>query len=371
MPNLLEYLREVKLKLVSSSCPKSLHIVMGNEACDLDSAVSSLVYAFLLHSLKVNDQINIVPILNIPRDDYELKTEVTYWLNQHSISSDHLVFRDILDSAVTCSGSVALTLVDHNVLSVQYRHLEPNVISILDHHQLERPNPQSVKDGMVIEMVGSCCTLVAEAMLNKYPSLLDDTTASLLYGTIVLDTVNLNEAAKRVTEKDVEMCRQLEKHLNSPVTCSTDIFQKLTTAKSNTAHLTSDQLLRKDVKIAENKIRVGVASIPMLAKEFLERPDVLEDMQQHSEKQHYDVLVIMGITLVGDNVRRDIAICSKDFELSMKMSQHLSSAGGGTLQLDAGTSQVEGCLAFKQGNHAASRKVVLPFVRDWLSLHNN
>lgn len=42
------------------------------------------------------------------------------------------------------------------------------------------------------------------------------------------------------------------------------MFQELTAAKADVSHLTCDQLLRKDVKVAsEGGLRVGVASVPL------------------------------------------------------------------------------------------------------------
>lgn len=38
---------------------------------------------------------------------------------------------------------------------------------------------------MVVEPVGSCCTLVAEQVMARNPALLDPVTASLLYGEYV------------------------------------------------------------------------------------------------------------------------------------------------------------------------------------------
>lgn len=80
---------------------------MGNESCDLDSAISSLVYASFLHwqhhqlKCKVCTKDNrvaskddiFVAILNVDREDYELKTEVEFCLTENKIGKDLLVFR--------------------------------------------------------------------------------------------------------------------------------------------------------------------------------------------------------------------------------------------------------------------------------------
>ncbi|KAB7497795.1 hypothetical protein Anas_09928, partial [Armadillidium nasatum] len=51
-------------------------VVMGNEACDLDSAVSSIAYAYFLQFLDKKMEFGVVyPVLNINRNDYPLRTE--------------------------------------------------------------------------------------------------------------------------------------------------------------------------------------------------------------------------------------------------------------------------------------------------------
>lgn len=369
MSKLVDYLNETKSTLVSS-CPSKLHIVLGNEACDLDSAVSALVYAFLLSSLQKGEEKKdwvVVPVLNIQQEDYPLKTEVSYWLNKHSITQEHIVFRNELDDVREKASDVELTLVDHNVQAINDKDLEPQVVSILDHHKLERPDPESVRDGIRIEMVGSCCTLVAEEILEKLPEIMDNTTASLLYGTIILDTVNLNKEAKRVTEKDIGICQRLPSHMNLKPS-NDDIFRELTAAKSNVSSLTSEQLLRKDVKVVEGQdVTVAISSVPMSVKSYLERPDVYETLKLHCANQSYAAIVIMGITIMEDSVTRDIAVFSENGELKKKVAHHLEGASDGILQLEPLDTSVECILAYNQKNHGASRKVVLPLVREWLS----
>ena len=57
-------------------------IVLGNEACDLDSAVCALVFAhFLKHQNKHAASI-YMPVLNIAKEDFALKTEVVFFLKR-------------------------------------------------------------------------------------------------------------------------------------------------------------------------------------------------------------------------------------------------------------------------------------------------
>jgi inorganic pyrophosphatase/exopolyphosphatase len=74
----------------------AVRIVMGNEACDLDSAISALVYAYLLHnemSAETREVMAVLPLLNILKKELPLKTEVTFYLQHSGIPLDHLVFQ--------------------------------------------------------------------------------------------------------------------------------------------------------------------------------------------------------------------------------------------------------------------------------------
>lgn len=72
-----------------------------------------------------------------------------------------------------------LILVDHNVLADAYSYLEPYVVEVLDHHKLERTSSCAK---LTVEPVGSCCTLIAHEMLNRFPRMLDVMQATLLLG---------------------------------------------------------------------------------------------------------------------------------------------------------------------------------------------
>ena len=79
-------------------------------------------------------------MLNIPKEDYRLRTEVTYAFSKLNITEDMLVFRDSLDlMELNEAGKLALTLVDHNVLRGEEYVMESAVTEVIDHHQRERP----------------------------------------------------------------------------------------------------------------------------------------------------------------------------------------------------------------------------------------
>lgn len=79
-----------------------LLIVLGNESCDLDSAISAIALAYfyaqspstLLPALRQHLRPDrIVPVLNVPRRLLPAKTEVAYFLRQQHIDLDSVLCR--------------------------------------------------------------------------------------------------------------------------------------------------------------------------------------------------------------------------------------------------------------------------------------
>ena len=79
-------------------------------------------------------------------------------------------------------------------------------IFLADHHKDQWPAYLKVRKN--IEPVGSCCTLVTEKLLAL--DLLDGQMVSLLLGSILLDTINLDPRAGRATDKDRNIVKQLQ-----------------------------------------------------------------------------------------------------------------------------------------------------------------
>jgi len=341
----------------------SVCVVLGNEACDLDSAVSALVYAqFLTHCKKYGADTPHIPVLNIPREDYPLKTEVVHFLAKLGISSDHIVFRnDINLLSLKMKKKLKLVLVDHNILNSLDYNLDSSVVEIIDHHQLE--HPPSDKITMVVEPVGSCCTLVSSLILKQVPDFLKADSATLLMGTIVLDVANFSISAKRATAKDSLVFEQLSAIV--PNVSSDDIYQELQTAKANIAGLQLDQLLRKDVKIIHSdSVVVAVSAMPLLACTFLEKySDISKKLHNFCIAHNYHALVVVGIHIEHqtDTVKRDILVFSANSPLKNKICQGLED-GEPSLKLTLTERQCE-LVRYHQANVTATRKAILPMLK--------
>lgn len=95
MPKIGLFVKEAKkwLKL-----KEPVIFIVGNESCDLDSAVCAVGLAYfyantnkLPASLTTDNNRRFLPLMNIDRTNLSLKTEVTYYMKKHAIDLDDLV----------------------------------------------------------------------------------------------------------------------------------------------------------------------------------------------------------------------------------------------------------------------------------------
>ncbi|CAN0258738.1 unnamed protein product [Scytosiphon promiscuus] len=166
------------------------------------------------------ESILYVPVMPIPRADLALRREVLVLFELCGVDPCAVVFEDELDlSALQSEGRLRLTLMDHNAVSGGLSELGGAVVEIIDHHADLGVHPSvrgdsrdvafDASDGSGKALVGSCCTMVAERMLDQAPGLLSSDVARLLLGVILVDTINLDADAKRATERDVAAAEQL------------------------------------------------------------------------------------------------------------------------------------------------------------------
>nr|XP_041576929.1 exopolyphosphatase PRUNE1 isoform X2 [Taeniopygia guttata] len=274
---------------------REIHVVMGNEACDLDSTVSALALAYFLAQTAPAPKAAFVPVLNIPRADLALRTETTFLLRERGIPAASLVFRDEIDlGGLHHAGLLSLTLVDHHVLPGADAALEEAVVEVVDHRPLERDRGAPCR--VTVEPVGSCATLVTERILQGPPGVLDATTATLLHGTILLDCINLSPAAGKVTPRDVACVSLLEERF--PELPARDaVFGALQAAKFDVTGLTTEQMLRKDLKVISNdEALIGISGVFEDLETFLLRPGLLQDLEAFCQARGYAGLVAMTVS---------------------------------------------------------------------------
>ncbi|GAB6019162.1 hypothetical protein CHUAL_000781 [Chamberlinius hualienensis] len=362
------YLYSTKANLARLHKGDRLHIVLGNEACDMDSVASSLIYAYFIYKTNLRPDTVVVPVLNIHQRDFQLRPDIGRFLEEINISTELLTFRNNLDLKALSSGHrITLTLVDHNILSKEDRELHDFVDEVIDHHNKEVDYNQS-KCQVTIEPVGSTCTLIAEKILRVKPELLDSKMALLLYGTILLDTCCLNPEAQRVTPKDKGMIEKLEPILEGVKRL--ELFDKLQRWRNDVSGMSMTDLLRKDVKIISNDtIRIAVASVPTLLEELFKNDRAEQGLKSFVSEMSSQVLVVMGIWIDScSEPVRQIAIYSEHLNYREQLSEVLENAStrGPSLALIPLPSTLPNVIIYNQGNTSASRKVVLPLLNTFL-----
>ncbi|XP_034251535.1 exopolyphosphatase PRUNE1 isoform X2 [Thrips palmi] len=355
-----------------------IHIILGNESCDLDSVVSALCLGLLMHSQGTRS--SCIPVLNIPREEYALKTEVTYFLSKNGISEDLLTFRDEVDlAALHAAGRLRLTLVDHHALPERDRPLyaslasvtpdEPSAVAVLDHRPRDAVAaaawPRDCE--VVINVVGSCASLVGERILALAPELFDAQVADLIRGTVLLDTACFSAQADRTTPSDTAIVSACEERGTGHASDRSATFEDIIAARKDVSELTALQILHKDMKVVRG---LPLPGMPLLVQDFLQRADAAEALAALCAKHLSDAAVVMGMSFSGEassTLRRDIAVYSAGGKEQPAKTLVEALQKDESLQLVERPCALPGVSLFDQRNTKCSRKQVLPLVQAALS----
>lgn len=287
-----EFINSLPAKLVQLKQSPELEVILvtGNESCDLDSAICALTMA---HHL--SDQAFALPMLNIPREDVSLRTEVEFCLGKTLLSK--LPTRDEIEFEKL--ENVRLVLVDHHKLIEELAFLSSKISKIIDHRQ-EDPEAVFPKNcHKNIQLVGSCATLVSEELLNH--GYRDDIGLALLRDTIIVDTVNLSPEVKKATDLDKEQLKQIEIALGMEKSIAyqsrKDRLKLIGRAKGSIEGFTTDQILRKDLKLVTfcNGIRAAVPSTLRLAYDLCQEDKQIVSIFEHfCQKYKVQLLIIVA-----------------------------------------------------------------------------
>ncbi|KAJ2800649.1 Exopolyphosphatase [Coemansia guatemalensis] len=318
-------------------------LVLGNESADLDSMVSSISLAYALSSEQEKSMSNAaIPVINTNRSDMALRPECGLLLGATLAAEggrlEDLTFIDDFDlpavvrryTVSQARGRLDVWLADHNAPSSRQAALVPFVRGIVDHHADEGRCPDAW--WRQIEPVGSCTTLVAAklralAIATSSNELIGAPLAKMLLAPILLDTSNLNPAASRATDKDIEhvswLVPQVQWAWPSASTAAVDsqseetdtdqlsslnvhsteeLYRTLDKLKGDVSHLSSNDLLRKDYKQWEVKDAsgrhwtVGISSISYRLRKWLKRDgraNIEDAVAKWIERQNLDLALVM------------------------------------------------------------------------------
>ena len=356
--NLNSYLAETKYNIAQDG-PKQ--IVIGNEAADLDSMVSSIVHAYYLVCKNRASNHYVAPVMPIPREDFKLRPEAVYVFAKAGIKLNDVLFFDEVDFPELMKGDAKLVLVDHNKLAVSLETYGDKVVGILDHHKDEELYSHApIK---VIEPVGSTATLVGEELLANSSDLIDINIAILLVGTILLDTVNLDTEAGRVTPKDVRIAAQLLKKFSIE---QSEYFENIQREKFNVTNLTTTDLLRKDYKESNfGTVSCGIASVLLSVEQWGEKDNHLcQKFAAYAKTRSLDILLAMNAYKSPD-FKRGIVLFCRDAAVHDDVITFLQQQGLELRELDMkdqATCTLGKISYFNQGNLRISRKKLQPML---------
>lgn len=358
------------------------HIVIGNPAGDADSIVSPIGWAFVESFANEACTGSLhTPVVSMLRADLEAtRPETSLLLKWASVSSEDLVYIDdrrLLEASK--KSYCRVTLVDHNrLVAPPLAGLTENVVGIQDHHVDELQHVNSCKTRNIAfengaALVASTCTLVVERMATTLSPPFPQQLSTLLLGVILLDSVNLDAGAGKVTERDRTAARLLIDNTawehGKPNT--DEWFAQLQGAKFDPEFWTSlsvRDVLRLDYKSFVNG-ELGMSSVLMKMQDFFTKSDVTEGIYDYMIETGIHYLIIMFSHEATEGLlQREVVVCTREVSHE-PITKFLQSQP----ELELGPScfpVVNSCEGFEmrgysQGNSKASRKVLAPILLEF------
>ncbi|CAH0546824.1 unnamed protein product [Brassicogethes aeneus] len=343
-------------------------LIIGNESCDLDSTVSSLVLSFFIHLVKycnMPQNALTLPVINISKESFKDKTENNFLLKKFNIDLNNIVFRDEINfEELINTKSFYTILVDHHMLSLNDKVLKNTVKLIYDH----RPKDSEMdwdtqKVSINIEQVGSCATLISDLFLKTKKEGLCYELAYLLYATIIFDTVALKVEFGRTKELDIKIAEMLENSFKFSLDRD-DFFKELKKVHMDVSHLSPRQILLRDLKVVND---IPVPGLPMLVEDFFNQNGTYEEIVKFCDEYKHKIVVLIGLNALG-TVRRDVGIYWKDsckvkekILYNLKQAQDLKGYNFGFSET---STTLKNVVLLRQENITLSRKQVVPLIKD-------
>lgn len=341
------------------------HVIIGNEAADIDSLACAVALAYARRGESEPTQMPVVPVANLPRADIQLRRDALLALSLAGLSPSDLVFVDDLPGGLANTVSAgSVTLVDHNALAHHQADAASKVVGLIDHHKDERKY-LSVSP-RVIEKVGSCATLVAD-MLEPGDN---RDVARLLLCAVMLDT-NLLRSEEKTTARDVEAVAQLGIIADWDEKERHGVHKLLKNARNDVSGFDARDMLRRDLKTFVNGgFCVAIASIGLSPEELVglaQENGLRFYFEEFARERRVDcVLGLMNHTSSGIRERH---LCALAGRVGDAIQEELYADGRGDIGLER--RQVkggDGLWWFQLKNAGLSRKIVAPVVTQALGV---
>ena len=419
-----EFLQGSQSNLLSSDFsvdyPGGATFVIGNEAADAYSIISSLTYAKLKRWQTGNTSVRkqILPIVSIKRGDIHLRRDVELLLKEVELNLSDLICLDECNMTNAADeGKLDLVLVDHNVISKEvtkhvgpYTRHESIVKEILDHHEDYDAYKSAVVRDIAYDsntkcpLVASTCTLIAERFLE--PVNRDALTleiATLLIAVIAVDSLNMDPSQNRGTPRDQRVLDSLQ--LLYPGIQRDRLYSLLMNAKTDPhfwESLSARDAIRIDYKCFVYRTKnmdsskesvqgercgsFGIASVLQSVDSFLMKEDLSEELNSYlipkstrelSSVVSADMIVIMSLELLPEVRRSLLFFCISESRIK-SLASYLAINGSEILLEDRSSARGESSiltvnghnvhmLAYNQGNTGMSRKQIAPILLDFFS----
>lgn len=392
------YLISLKQKVDSKALKLPYTFVTGNQSADMDSVVSALTFAYFTN-LQSTDKF-IIPLINIPKDNLRLRKDIVKLLSYHSITEDLLYFVEDFEKLSQDSNKVLVNLVDHNNIQGDELHKayddgKIEIVGILDHHADEGEFLKA--DPRIIRTCGSNSSLVFNYFYEKFFSndqqFFDKQheVMELLLGPLLIDT---NCMSQKVEEPDTIAFKNYQKGLGNQFqqlfisengkSEIENFHSTLKAAKKDFEGFSFMDTLRKDYKqfTFSGGDRVGFSSLGKSFKWIFtnySKEEIEKTLADALVANKLDLLVMSDSFTRKDTYKytREFAYYYEDkdkarYEDLYKYAQEPLQLNDNVYGIEKIRSKIEAVnqkghyKLFDQGNTAASRKQIVPIVKDIL-----
>ncbi|XP_071436688.1 protein prune homolog 2 isoform X2 [Pithys albifrons albifrons] len=349
-----EFLQRAQSKLNRSKRLEKVHVVLGNKPCDLDSLISTLVYAYFLDKVSPPDVL-CLPVLNIPRRDFSYFTETRFILEELNIPESFHIFRDEINlHQLNDEGKLSLTLVNSNMLTSDDKSLESAVVKVI--------NPDKQCDRS-LELQACSSSLVVKEILQKAPELITQQLAYLLRGSILFKCMSLE--VDSITEQQEKVLSVLEEKFPD-LPPRKEIISVLQETQFNAQGMSIEEVMLKDLKeISDGEIKVAISSVCMTLEDCMLHRSLTGDLKTFIDKYGFDVLVILTNCLSDEKqTKRQIAVYSENVELGNQICCELEECQNPCLELDPVECECDQILIYHQENSLVTCDQIFVLVKE-------